>query len=147
MPYAFVGVNGNNGLYISESQSVGLKFFTNGMTERPVSNFDAGIYFWIGRNSDQDIPFEQVIIDSSTYNSSQNQLVPFKTNLSTPYQSIIIDIMPNNLLTVGYLIVLKYGKTPVISSINQLYDSFLIGCPSGKYQRMWENELFEKFLF
>lgn len=133
MPYAFVGLNGND-LNIGNSKSVGLKFFSGSMTENKVSNFEQGIQFWIAKSSNEDVPFQELSLANMTQKaSSQNQLLCFSITLTSPNQSISIDIMPlNSSDTVGYLIALKYGQSPVISSSSQLYDSFLISCPSGK---------------
>lgn len=129
---AFVGVNGKNGLNLEGSKSVGLKFLTKNMTESAVSDYEPGIYFWIAKSSSEDVPFEEVNYGNLTSRvNSRNQLLCFLITMSTPNQSITVDIMSNS-ENVGYLIVLKYGQSPTINSTNQLYDSFLISCPNGE---------------
>ena len=134
MPYAFVGANGNSGLNIGNSKSVGLKFFSSSMTENQVSNYEPGIQFWIAKSSSDELPFQEVNYTNLTQKaSSQNQLLCFLITMSTPNQSISIDIMPlENADSVGYLIELNYGKVPIVNSATQEYDSFIISCPDGK---------------
>ena len=122
-----MGLNGNSQVSVKNSNSLGLSFYNENMKYLSVSGFQEGFYFWIPRNLNSTPRFQSLNMTNSTL-SSENQIQPFTMNLTSANQSIHINLMPSN-QQIGYVMCLKYGQMPVISSKNQIFDSIQIFCP------------------
>ncbi len=77
--------------------------------------------------------------------TSKNQLATFTISLSQLEQSVFLNIKPED-YTVSYLLVLKFGQVPFVSSSSSVYDSFVLFCSNkGKlhvrsYDRIFKSK-------
>jgi hypothetical protein len=85
--------------------------------------------FWISRDAATatDLPSFQSVNVSSLNMTSSNQLATFTLTLTQLEQSVFVNIKPKD-SSVSYLLVLKFGKVPVVTSFSILYDSFKFLC-------------------
>ena len=126
---AVSGHNGNNETFIGMSSSIGLSFYDEKMNEIQIINTQKPIDIIIQRDPNiPDYPFQYV-------NASQLKLssflLPNAFNLTSKNASIHIDIKPVN-WSIGYLVVMKLGFTPIINSSFADFNSFKLFCPSKK---------------
>lgn len=115
------------------SSSISVSYYNNEMSSYPVTNNQEGFYFWIYRTTQQQsMSFTQFNFTNYTIGST-NQLQAFLFTLTTPNQSVTVELMPegSNANTIGYLVALRYGAAPIISSTSQIFDLIKIFCPSG----------------
>ena len=129
IPMAVSGHNGNNETLIGMSASIGLSFYDENTSEIKVAKSQSPIKFIIPRGNvllNETLTFQYV-------NATQMQLSSsFLTNgftITTSNASIHIELKPLN-RSVGYLIVMKLGYTPVINSTHADFTSFKLFCPS-----------------
>ena len=89
-----------------------------------------GFYFWISTGTS--VSYTEIDPENTTI-SVTSQLQTFVMTLTTPNQSVTIQLMPtgNETMNVGYIICLKYGQVPLISSSSQGCDRAQVYCPSG----------------
>lgn len=118
---------------VGESSSISRSFYMPDMTEYQVSDYSAGFYFWFSTNSAASVSFELVNTSNLTISSS-NQLQTYMTQLTTPDQSITVEIKPSDTSSVGYLVALRYGNYPVINSSEQSFTILQVYCPSSKLE-------------
>lgn len=108
-----------------------MSYFDKNMDQYSVKNVQDGFEFLIS--------FDNSALEFSAFNAtnltigSLNQLQAFLLQLTSPYQAITILIQPtgNKTSETGYLMALKYGEAPVITSSSQKYDKIQIFCPWG----------------
>lgn len=127
-------LNLNSDIGIGNSSSMSLSFYGANMKEYSVSGYSQGFYFYIAMNPPQ-TTFELVNITSLNLTGS-NQLLTYSFELTSPNQSVTIELRPTD-MTIGYLVVLKYGQVPVITSTSQVYDKFQVFCPSGTFEPLF----------
>lgn len=124
---AVSGHNGNNESLIGMSASIGLSFYDENMNEIEITQASKPIDLLIKR----DLNLNEYIFQY--VNATQIQLssfyLPNAFNLSTNNASIHIELKPLN-WTLGYLVALKFGYTPIINSSYADISSFKIFCPS-----------------
>ncbi len=73
------------------------------------------------------MPSFQYVNTSVLNMSSINQLITFTLNLAQLDQSVFVNIKPED-HSVSYLLVLKFGQVPVMTSSSAVYDSYVILC-------------------
>jgi hypothetical protein len=128
---AVSGHNGNNETFIGFSSSIGLSFYDENNQEIQITKTKSPIHMFIpqDKNLERRHPFQYV-------NASQIQIspgsffMPNGLNLNSGTNvSLKIELKPFN-QSVGYVIVVKLGRSPIINSTYADYDSFKIFCPS-----------------
>ena len=127
---AVSGHNGNNETFIGMSSSIDLSFFDENMNKIEIADTKKSIDIIIQRDPNiPEYPFQYVNTSQLKLSSS---FVPNAFNLTSKNASIHIEIKPVN-LSIGYLVVMKLGHTPIINSSFVDFNSFRIFCPSKKY--------------
>jgi hypothetical protein len=126
---ALSGHNGNNETLIGMSSYIGLSFYDQNMNEIEIKQTQRPIEMIIKRDPNMaDYSFQYINISSFQLSS------PFLKNafyLTANNASIHIELKPVN-FTIGYLLVLKLGYTPILNSTFADFTSFKIYCPSKK---------------
>jgi len=126
---AVSGHNGNNETLIGMSSSIGLSFYDQNMNEIEIKQTQRPIEMIIKRDPNiADHSFQYINISSFQISSS------FLTNafyLTANSASLHIELKPLN-ATIGYLLVLKIGYTPILNSTFADFTSFKLFCPSKK---------------
>jgi len=123
---AMSGHNGNNETLIGYSNSLGLTFYDSNNNEIPITKSKIDII--IQRDSNLiKIDFDYV---NATQISSDSFYLPNAFNITTTNSSIHIELQPLD-QSVGYVLVMKLGSTPIINSTYSNYDSFKVICPSN----------------
>jgi hypothetical protein len=120
----------NTDLNPTKSSMTSLSFYKN-TNPLAVSNQNSNpIVLTIPRSSSapQTISFQQVNVSNSTALNALNQLTTFSLALNTSVASVHFNLKPSS-TRVGFLMVLKYGKLPVLNTRSQTYDKFKIACP------------------
>ena len=123
---AVSGHNGKNETLIGMSSSIGLSFYDQNMNEIEITQTQKPIEMIIKRDPYvADYPFQYINISSFQLSSSflKNALY-----LTTNNASIHIEIKHVN-FSIGYLLIMKLGYTPILNSTFADYSSFKIFCP------------------
>ena len=145
MVMALTGNNGDNETNIGASNSISYSIYDENINEIPVNNLNEKIEFWIALDTSLTKPSYKYI---NAINASQNQndslsqagnLTSYLNGfllsgfvLNGQNVSISIQIKPENStnLSIGYLILLKFGDNPIFNSTNNNnYDKMSILCP------------------
>lgn len=124
-------LNLNSQLNVGTSSSISTSFYTSGMQEYQVNSYSDGFYFWISKSSPVSVSFETVNTSNLTISSS-NQLQYYLAKMTSANQSVTVEVKPSDTSSIGYLIALRYGKVPVISSAEQSFTLLKVYCPSSK---------------
>jgi hypothetical protein len=129
IPMAVSGHNGNNETLIGVSSSIGLSFYDQNMKDLEIIQTQRPIEMIIKRDPNiADYSFQYINISSFQLSSS------FLKNafyLTANNASIHIELKPVN-FTIGYLMIMKLGYTPILNSTFADFTSFKIYCPSKK---------------
>ena len=111
------------------SSSIGLSFYDQNMNDLEIIQTQRPIEMIIKRDPNiADYSFQYINISSFQLSSS------FLKNafyLTANNASIHIELKPVN-FTIGYLIIMKLGYTPILNSTFADFTSFKIYCPSKK---------------
>jgi len=123
---AISGHNGNNETLIGVSNSIGLSFYDLNSNEIPIINGLVDIH--IQRDSNlPEISFEYVNA-TQIQNSTESFYLQNAFNITSSNASIHIELQPLD-KSLGYVIVMKLGSTPIINSTYSNYDAFRVFCP------------------
>ena len=127
---AVCGHNGDNESYIGYSSSIGLSFFDENLNEINVENSSEP--FDIVISKDANMPFKpyQYINVSEMNISLESLTLNNGFNILSNNASIHIEIKPVD-FSIGYLLVMKLGYTPIVNTNPPDFDSFEIFCPSN----------------
>ena len=128
---AVSGHNGNNETFIGFSSSIGLSFFDENNQEIQITKTKSPIHMYIpqDKNLERRHPF-QFVNASQIQISSGSFFMPNGLNLNSGTNvSLKIELKPLN-QSIGYVIVMKLGQSPIINATYADYDSFKIFCPS-----------------
>jgi hypothetical protein len=126
---AVTGHNGDNESFIGYSSSIGLSFYDENINEILISNAPNPIDIVISRdpsvsqNKYQYVNVSQIKLTTGSY---------FLLNglkIKSINASIHIELKPLN-SSIGYLLVMKKGYSPIVNSTYSDYDSFKLMCPS-----------------
>ena len=127
---AVSGHNGENETFIGMSSSIGLSFYDENMNEIQIVDTQKPIDIIIKRDPNlPDYPFQYV---NTTQLKLSSSFLPNAFNLTSNNASMHIEIKPMN-WSIGYLVVMKLGYSPIINSSFADFNSFKIFCPSKKY--------------
>jgi len=122
---AISGHNGNNETLIGVSNSVGLSFYDFNNNEIPIT--DSSIDILINRDSNlPEISYQYINI---TQIQLISQYLPCAFNITSTNASIHIELQPID-ATIAYILVLKFGSTPIINTTYASFDAYKIICPS-----------------
>ncbi len=123
---AVSGHNGNNETLIGMSSSIGLSFYDQNMKEIEIKQTQRPIELIIKRDPKmKDYPFQYINTTQIELSSSSLTNAFY---LTTKNASIHIELKPVN-FTIGYLMVIKLGYTPILNSTFADFTSFKLFCP------------------
>ena len=127
---ASCGHNGNNETRIGMSPSISLSFYDEKLNEIVIQDQTSmPIEILIKRDKNMpDYSFQYVNVSQIDLTSSSSFL-PNAFNLTLTNASLHIELKPLN-WTIGYVLVMKLGYTPIINSSQADFTSFRIFCPS-----------------
>jgi len=119
--------NGNNETLIGMSSSIGLSFYDQNMNEIEITQTQKPIEMIIKRDPNMaDYSFQYINISSFQLSSSFLKNAFYLTAYNA---SIHIELKPVN-FSIGYLLIMKLGYTPILNSTFADFSSFKIFCPS-----------------
>jgi hypothetical protein len=123
---AVSGHNGNNETLIGMSSYIGLSFYDKNMNEIEIKQTQRPIEMIIKRDPNMaDYSFQYINISSFQLSSS------FLKNafyLTANNASLHIELKPVN-FSIGYLLIMKLGYTPILNSTFSDFSSFKFFCP------------------
>jgi len=126
---AVSGHNGNNETLIGMSSSIGLSFYDQNMNKIEIKQTQRPIEMIIKRDPYvADYSFQYINISSFQLSSTFLKNTFYFTSNNA---SLHIELKPLN-ATIGYLLVLKLGYTPILNSTFADFTSFKLFCPSKK---------------
>jgi hypothetical protein len=124
---AVSGHNGKNETLIGMSSSIGLSFYDQNMNEIEITQTQKPIEIIIKRDPNMaDYSFQYINTTQIELSSSSLTNAFY---LTTKNASIHIELKPVN-FTIGYLMVIKLGYTPILNSTFAEFTSFKLFCPS-----------------
>ena len=124
------GLNGQNETFIGLSSLVDLSFYDSNGLPITISKSKSPIEIWIPRRTSfVNRSFQKVDV-LKTKVSPYLQFMPNSFNINSNNASIHIHIMPND-TAMGYLIILKFGYTPILNSRMSDFDYMKILCPNS----------------
>jgi hypothetical protein len=130
-PMATNGHNGENETNVGTSSAVDLGFYNSNGAPLSIKHSLSPIDIWIKRDvSAINIDFQYVNATSLNV-SSRLQFLPNCINISSSNASIHIHIKPTNITSVGYLVLVKLGYTPILNSSYADFDFMKIFCPQS----------------
>lgn len=143
------GHNGNNETKIGLSTSMGLSFFDEDGNQVSIKNSRKPIDIWIPRErSLPDYPFQLVNTSNLTVSG---QLLPNSFQIESNNASIHLEIRPeadlNEANTIGYLVLIRFGLTPVLNFTQKSYDHWQILCPQNAKNVSTNQTQYSQFLF
>ena len=133
---AVSGHNGNNESLVGLSSSIGLTIFDDDVKEIQVTNSQEPIEVFIARDIHLESFYKFQLVNATQMKfSSKEEFYLFNSfNLTSENASIHIEL--KGLTSIGYVIVLKYGHSPIVNSTYADYDSFKIICPSKNLKKI-----------
>jgi hypothetical protein len=123
------GHNGNNETSIGLSSSIDLSFYDANGKEISIQNSKTPIEIRLPRDNASNISY-QYVNTSKLSLSSGSQLLPNSFTIKSNNASIHLQIKPLD-LSIGYLVLLKFGYTPILNSNKADYDFFKVLCPNS----------------
>lgn len=131
---AVSGHNGRNETYIGYSSSIGLTVYDSNSNEIKITQSLSPIDILIQRDQNTlNYSFEYV-------NTSSAGILPGtfflqnNFNIKMNNASIHIELKPLN-ISIGYLLIFKYGYMPIVNSTNADYSSFKMFCPCKLFSK------------
>jgi hypothetical protein len=125
---AISGHNGNNETKIGLSNSIGLSIYDSKNIEIPIT--DSSIDVVIQR--DVNMPEISYTHINATQLQISSGILQNAFNITSTNASIHIELKPIN-ESIGYLVALKFGSSPIINETYSNYDSFKLICPSKQF--------------
>ena len=130
---AVSGHNGNNETLIGMSHSLGLTFYDQNNNEIPVIKTQKPIDIVIQRDKNLEVYPYQYVNATGLAILEGSHFLNNGISIATNNASLHIELKPLN-ISIGYLIILKYGYTPIINSTFADYSMAKLFCPS-KYKK------------
>jgi hypothetical protein len=129
------GSNGDNETFIGNSKQISLSFYDENKTEIPIKSQKNKFEFVIHRDlswSSSNTSKDYIFINASQMDlTEKNHFLPNAITLPGSNVSFHIQLKPIDLRT-GYVVLMKFGQTPILNSTFQSFDYWKIFCPSGK---------------
>jgi hypothetical protein len=130
-----IAASGSNGASsnVGTSQLVTVSFFQSNSQGLNVQGLSTPISVWIPRSSNGTIPSYQSLTASyaATLQCSNNDFFFQNTFTISTDSSIHIQFKPTSANAyVGYLMLLKFGRIPQLTSSSSIYDYWQLYCPS-----------------
>ena len=137
IPMAVSGHNSNNETLVGMSNSLALSFYDKNNREIQISQISPPLDILIQRDPNLSEFSYEYVNATQIQISAQSYLLPNAFNLTATNASVHIELKPFS-GSIGYLIVMKLGYTPVVNSTYADYTSFKIFCPSKLFlQMLW----------
>lgn len=130
LPMALSGHNGRNESLVGYSYGLDLCFLDENGNEIDVHDTLKPIQMYIPRDSN--LPYDQYeFVNTSNFTvTSENQILPNAMRIYGTNASLHIQIKPVN-ESVAYLILVKFGSTPLLNATTSSYDFWEILCPNS----------------
>jgi len=135
---AVSGHNGDNESFIGFSSSIGLSFYDENINEIDISNAPNPIDIVISRDPSVSQTKYQYVNVSEIKLTSGSYFLLNGLKIKSANASIHIELKPLN-LSIGYLLVMKKGFSPIINSTYSDNDSFRLMCPSKDLNLFYSN--------
>ena len=137
------GHNGNNETSIGLSSSIELSIYDSNGKEISIQNSKTPIDIRLPRDYASNLSY-QYINTSKLSLSSEAQLLPNSFSIKSNNASIHLQIKPLD-LSISYLVLLKFGYTPILNSKKADYDFFKVLCPNSSDYVTLSNDSFYLF--
>ena len=129
---AVSGHNGKNESHTGMSASIGLTLYDSNANEIQITQSLSPIDILIQRDQNtQNYSFEYINATNIGF-LSNTFLLQNSFKIKSINASIHIELKPLN-LSIGYLILMKYGFMPILNSTHADYSSFKLFCPSKEF--------------
>ena len=142
MNMALTGQNGDNETHIGSSKSISYSLYDENKKEIPIKDQQKPLEYWIPK--DPTVPVEPykfidalnaTMVNDTTKFLYMNGTILNGFRLTGSNVSVHIQIRPDstnskNLMTTGYLLLLKFGDTPGLDVTTKYFDEWSIYCPS-----------------
>ena len=129
-PMAFTGHNGDNETFIGYSSTMDLAFYSANSQHIRVAN-SSPISFWIPRNLTNSAMFTFQHVNATNLSVASNLVfLPNAFNVTANNASIQIHIRPFD-FTKAYLVLLKFGYTPIVNTTYADYDYMKTLCSNS----------------
>jgi hypothetical protein len=130
-----VSAAGSNGASsnVGTSKTVSVSFFQSNSQALTVQGLSTPISIWIPRTSNDTIPAYQSLTAAyaASLQCANSDVFLQNTFTISTKSSIHIQFKPSNLnANIGYLMLLKFGAVPQLSSSSAIYDYWQLFCPS-----------------
>ena len=126
---AVSGHNGRNETFIGMSSSIGLEFYDSEANEIQITQSLFPIDILLQRDQSS-LNYSFDFINATNIGFLNGAfLLQNSFTIKSNNASIHIELKPVN-LTLGYLLVLKFGYMPIVNSTGSDYSSFTFFCPS-----------------
>lgn len=123
------GHNGRNETFIGMSSSIGLTFYDSKANEIKITQSLSPIDILIQRDQNAQNSFSFELINATNIGFLPGAFfLQNSFTIKSNNASIHIELKPLN-ITLGYLLVLKYGLMPTVNSTSADYSSFKLFCP------------------
>jgi len=126
---AVSGHNGDNESFIGYSSSIGLSLYDENINEIDISNAPNPIDIVISRDPSLSQNKYQYVNNSQIKLTTGSYFLLNGLTIKSTNASIYIELKPLN-SSIGYLLVMKKGYSPIVNSTYSDYDSFKLMCPS-----------------
>jgi hypothetical protein len=122
---AVTGHNGNNETIIGLSNSIGLSIYDSKNNDIPITSSHIDIII----QRDSNLPNISYRYVNATQFQLSSGFLHNAFNITSTNASIHIELKPID-QSVGYLIALKFGSSPIINETYSNFDEFKLTCPS-----------------
>jgi hypothetical protein len=126
---AVSGHNGDNESFIGYSSSIGLSLYDENINEIDIYNAPNPIDIVISRDPSLSQNKYQYVNNSQIKLTTGSYFLLNGLTIKSTNASIYIELKPLN-SSIGYLLVMKKGYSPIVNSTYSDYDSFKLMCPS-----------------
>lgn len=125
------GFNGRNETFIGYSYGLSLSFLDQNGNELAIKNTLRPIQVYIPRDPNLlNNDYKYVNVSYYTNTSNDSQILPNGLYIYATNASLHIQIKPTN-SSVGYLVLIKFGSSPILTSSTQIYDNWTVLCPNS----------------
>ena len=138
------GHNGNNETKVGLSNSLSLSFHDESKNEIKIDQAKSPIDIRIPRDRNTPNFTYQYVNATGISLTTKSHILPNSFQIKTNNASIHINIKPLD-LSIGYLVLLKFGYTPILNSTYADYNHFKVLCPYSSDYVTLSNDSFYLF--